>query len=257
MFSKKTIVVGVSFFLALAFGTPESSLYLCELVEQATHGFLILQPVIEIPVIAQWVFVAVILVVGMDGLDLYLRANYSPQVMGAGLKHPYSFNGNMTELNGFGIIGAGGSAAPIPHDGPHVLMNPLTHVHRIGEHVVFEAVVTENRPLEETPIEIKRFVRSKRGGLWGVKTTGAGWFTSQELALNKTFELQEGKYTATVSTSNFITEDAKLADKYDKLLQLTENEGAGLSDMLSTMSQIGEKHLDPSEKGFLKKYITK
>lgn len=257
MVSLKTIVISFSFFMALSFGTPESSAYLCELVEQATMGVLVLPPVIEIPVVVQWILFACIIVPGLDGSDLYFKANFCPQILGAGLKHPYSFNGHVVELNGFGIVGAGGSAAPIPHDGSHILINPLSHIHRVGEHVVFEGVVTENRPISETPIEIKRYVRSKRGGLWGAKSIGVGWFSALELALNRTFDIPTNKGSVPVSTSNFITEDAKLSDQYDKLLQLTENEGTGLSEMLSTMSQIGEKNLDYSEKGFIKKYITK
>lgn len=258
MVTIKTIVFLFFFIMALAFGTAESSTHLTDSIEKVTHGKIIVKPMVDTPVMAQYIYLIIIAVLLIDGIDLYLRANYSPQVMGAGLHHPYSFNGNVTELCGFGIIGGGGSSAPVPHDGSHYIIVPLTHLHRIGEHVVIEAVVTEDRPIDEAPVELKRHIRSMRGGLWGVVDIATGWFTYRELLENPLFTFTKNEKQFTIGTQSFITKDAQNAADYDIALQLSNNETHGLSSRLRMLSDVGVNELSGDHNnGWLKKNIFK
>ena len=242
------LFIGFFFFLSLAYGTPETATQLTDWIEKVTHGTVIVKPVMDTPVMAQWLFAILGFILFVDGMDLYLRANYSPQVMGAGLNHPYSFNGHLTEIGGFGVVGAGGSAAPIPHDGTHQLVNPLTHIHKIGDHVIFEAMITEDRPLEETPIEVKPFIRSKRQGFFGARSIGFGWLSQKEILKHPQMTFDEGNdRTTTVNTLNVLLEDAKFNAEYDIALQLNDHEGDGLSKSLALLTDIGEQNLVTKE----------
>lgn len=234
----------------MAYGTPETATQLTDWIEKVTNGTVIVKPVMDVPVMAQWLVVIIGFIMFVDGLDLYLRANYSPQVMGSGFAHPYSFNGNLTEIGGFGVVGGGGSAAPVPHDANHQLVNPLTHIHRIGEHVIFEATITEGRPLEEAPIEVKPFVRSKRKGFFGARTIGFGWLSQSEILNHPqmVFDLANDR-TASENTLNVLLEDAKFNAEYDIALQLNDHEGEGLSKALAVLTDIGDQNLAKKEGG--------
>lgn len=209
---------------------------------------------IEVPVMLQWLWLIFLLVALGDGLDLLWRAEFSPQVMGAGMPHPESYSGEITKLCGFGIIRGGGARLPIPHEGNNAIISPLVHIHRIGEHALVEAVVTPDRPLEEAPVEIKSDVRSKRKGVWGINTVSIGWLSRQELETHKKFKTK-GDRSKEILTKTFIEEEAKQASRYDIPLQISDNETTGLSNALGVLTLIGKQHLSNKKKGFMNNFF--
>lgn len=247
-----------TFLMIMAFGSNEMSKYLTDAVETFTKGILIIPPTLDTPVMGQYLLAALFFLLVGETFDVYLRANYSPQIMGAGLRHPHSFNGHVKRDSGFAVIAAGGSASPIPYPGTHYIIVPRTHMHMIGEHIIITAGVTEGRPISEVPIEVKSFVRSCRGGLFGVKDAAIGWLTQDELQNNKTFEWKHGDKTRTVSTSGFLTKEASFSKMYNGALELHDNEAGGLSAMLRILSEIGGRELSgDSGKSWISKHIFK
>ena len=254
-------VFGVLFFLAAAFGTPESSTHLVEGLNVISNGVLEIPPTIEVPVIGQYLVLLMGFVTLINGLDLHFKENYSPKILGSGFEHPYAYNGDYIVQSGFCMAGAEGCAAPVPRPGTHMVIAPGTHVHRIaGNHLIVTANVMENTPLDETPVELKQKLRSMKGMVFGPESSAMGFLSTWELERYKKFEVTNphtGKKEY-MNVNTFIQEELMGFNKsYDVIFQVANNETKGVSKFLGMITSIGRESAKSRNGGFLRRLVSR
>ncbi|ADI73519.1 hypothetical protein Metev_0613 [Methanohalobium evestigatum Z-7303] len=249
----------VLFFLAAAFGTPESSKHLVEGLNVISNGVLEIPPTIEVPVIGQYLLLIIGFVTLVNGLDLHFKENYSPKILGSGFEHPYAYNGDYMVHSGFCMAGAEGCASPVPRPGTHIIIAPGTHVHRIaGNHLIVTANVMENTPLDETPVELKQKLRSMKGMVFGPKSSAIGFLSTRELEKYKKFEVTNPNTNKKeyVNVNTFIQEELMGFNKsYDVIFQVANNETKGVSKFLGMITSIGKESARNRNDGFLKRHL--
>lgn len=249
----------VLFFLAAAFGTPESSKHLVEGLYSISNGTIQIPASIEVPVVGQWLVLIIGIVTLINGLDLHFKENYSPKILGSGFEHPYAYNGDYEVQSGFFMAGAEGCAAPVPRPGTHIIIAPGSHVHRIaGNHLIVTANVMENTPLDETPVELKQKLRSMKGMVFGPKSSAMGFLSTWELEKYKKFKVTNPKTNEKeyLNVNTFIQEELMGFNKsYDVVFQVANNETKGVSKFLGMITNIGKESARNRNNGFFKRLL--
>lgn len=167
--------------------------------------------------------------------------------------------GKLHESGEWGWLRVSGTKA-FPLEGSKVWVNLLTHIHRIGTHIVFEGHMIPDTTLDYLPFEVKRDIRQRREGLFGIKTCSVGYLSSKELMTHKEFDTDKYKdylideekvKTPKINTQEFIMGIAISNKTVDMGLQLIENEHDALTRSLKTVKEVGNAVRNDKDKGIL------
>jgi len=237
-------------------GTIEQSdMFFNHLVPEWTHGYVMIPSTVGVPVALQYMFLIISVIVFVDGLDIWMRNNYSPFVMGAGLPHPHSYSGTIKDLAGFIIVRGGGAKFPFPHEGQDAIINLSTHAHQVGDDIIIEGEVIPNRPLDETPAEIKSYIRSTRAGIYGAKQISMGWLSPVELHKHKNNLIKHND--TNYSITDFIELFTEHLINYDANLQLRDFEPDKVEQRLAFTDKIGKTSLPTKKENSIKSFFLK
>jgi hypothetical protein len=163
---------------------------------------------------------------------------------------------NLHKIGDMAWIRAGGTK-PIPIEGSTAMFNPLTHIYKIGTHIIFTALCTQKTSITDLPIEIKRHARQQRFDILGVKDCSGGYLTSRELEYHK--EIDKIKYKdfltpiesndkKPLSTLAFLNSITSWNINYDYQLQAQEHENKSIKEHFQTHTGISKSVQEPEKR---------
>ena len=250
---KGMVIVIITFILALAGSTPESSKYLTDGIRDFSMSFDIfgvspvinIPPTIEMPVILQWIAVIWTLYLILTGYMSKFKS-LSPQIFGEGLEHslPYRGRASIKTEGKIVYVRGGGSSAPVmPYDGPVLISAPATHCYKIGEHFFTTAALLIDQPVSAIPFEAKDPTFSERSGFNPIESCAIGWLSKLELNAHpiykKMMDNGKGKEEEQVlDTLTYILSMNKENEAIDRLFELMRYKVGTLQNDLSLISQL-------------------
>ncbi|MDD3840106.1 MAG: hypothetical protein PHP06_05975 [Clostridia bacterium] len=213
------------------------------------------QPTIIPLLLFIWMIIGII-----DATYIHLKV-ISDGAIADGMDNCESCVGGKLHISGdWGWIRVGGTKA-FPIEGGSVWIGLLTHIHKIGTHIVFEGQMVPKTVMDYIPFELKRPLRQRRNGLFGIETCSVGYISAGELETHKEFNTEKykeyfsaeelGRIPKKMNTSEFISGICIKNRTVDMGLQLIENEHASLSKSLETISDVGKAIQPVKEKGIL------
>lgn len=247
---KGIVVIVITFVLALAGSTPESSKYLTDGIRDFSMSLDIfgvspvinIPPTIELPVILQWIAVIWTIYLVLTGYMSKFKS-LSPQIFGEGLDHSLPYRGRASIQTDGKIISVrgGGSSAPVmPYDGPVLISAPGTHCYHMGEHFMTTAALLPDQPVSAIPFEAKGRTFSHRKS---IESCAAGWLTKAELNAHPTIKkkMDNGKgkeIEQELDTQAYVLTMNQANEAIDRLFQLMRYDVGTLQDDLSLISQL-------------------
>lgn len=256
--SSQKILLGLTiifWFISFSYYSPEDTKILLDSV-----GLYNIAPSYDLPTIIPLLLFIWMIVGLIDATYIHLKV-MSDVAIAEGMDNCESCVGGKLHVEGdWGWIRVGGTKA-FPIDGSAVWIGLRSHIHKIGTHIVFEGLMTPNTPLDYVPFEIKREIRQRRGGLFGIKTCSVGYISAREHAFHKEFDTtqykeyfaddEKAKIGKTLNTSEFINEIAIKNRTVDMGLQLLENEHSSLTKSLETIRDVGKAVRSEKKNGIL------
>jgi hypothetical protein len=260
-FSQK-ILLGLTvvfWYISFVYYTPEETKTLLDAV-----GLYHISPSYDLPSIIPLMLFFWMIIGLIDATYIHLKV-MSDVCIAEGMDVCESCVGGKLHTEGdWGWIRVGGTKA-FPIEGSKVWIGLKAHIHKIGTHVVFEGLMTPDTPLDYVPFELKRGLRQRRGGLFGIQTCSVGYISAQEHASHKEFNPQEyvqyftederTKIGTTLNTSEFISDIAIKNKTVDMDLQLLENEHTSLTNSLETIREVGDAVRTDQKKGILQQIL--
>ncbi len=257
--TSQKVMLGLTIFawiLAFVYESPEQTREVLTSV-----GFYNIAPAYDMPTIIPillflWMFIGI-----LDAIYIHLKV-MSDVAMAEGMDGCESCVGSKLHESGdWGWLRVGGTKA-FPIEGGSVWIGLKTHIHRIGNHIVFESQMTPKTPLDYVPFELKPEIRQRRTGLFGVDNCSVGYLSAKELATHKEFKTDEFKKHLTtedkgkvipdvLNTSEFIGEIRVLNKTVDMGEQLINNESKSLTESLKTIKDVGSAITPTKSKGIL------
>lgn len=172
---------------------------------------------------------------------IYLRIT-SSIIVGEGMDSLESCDSSdiQNQMNAdFAYIKTGGTK-DIPVKGPHVWINPRTHIHKYGEQILlFTGNMIPNRDPEDVPFGIKNPIRARRkSDFFTLKDASIGYFTPDEETRNIRFNYkQTGR---TIDTKTFLENLRILNREHDVALQENEGETDYVSRRMKAHTETGK-----------------
>lgn len=171
-------------------------------------------------------------------------------IIADGMDSPESCTGSDVDnqiVGDLAFIKVGGTK-DIPMRGSHVWINPVSHIHKIGTHLIFTGKMEPNTSIMNVPLDLKPHIRPRRNtDFFKIEDVSVGYFTSKELDANieadwKDFveykETSDGD-SASININTFLTELRIENRQYDYQLQSNENENTGVTDHLRAQAETG------------------
>lgn len=245
----------ILWYLSFAYYSPEETKMLLD-----SMGLYNIAPSYDLPSIIPLAFFLWIIIGLVDMAYIHLKV-MSDIAIAEGMDASESCVGGKLHMEGdWGWIRVGGTKA-FPIEGSKVWIGLKAHIHRIGTHIVFEGLMIPDTPLDYVPFELKRGIRQRRAGFFGVQSCSVGYISAQEHASHKEFNPQDykeyltdeekNKLGSNLNTSEFINEIAIKNKTVDMDLQLLENEHTSLTNSLETIKEVGEAVRTEQKKGIL------
>lgn len=244
-------LMSLAWVVSFVYYTPEQTQYLLIQV-----GLWNIAPAYDLPTIVPLMLFGWMIIGILDATYIYLKV-MSDTAMAEGMDNCESCVGGKLHISGdWGWLRVGGTKA-FPIEGGAVWIGLLTHIHRIGTHIVFEGAMTQKTTLEYVPWELKRDIRGRRGGLFGIESCSVGFISGRELEHHKEFKTErytefltdDEKKKKTINTAEFIAEIQINNKTVDMGLQLVENEHDSLTRSLETISDVGKAIQPARERG--------
>lgn len=239
--------------ISFVYYTPEETLNLLRGV-----GLWNIAPAQDAPTIIPLLLFTWMLLGTLDATYIYLKV-MSDTAIAEGMDNCESCVGGKLHIFGdWGWLRVGGTKA-FPIEGGAVWIGLLTHIHRIGTHIIFTGAMTQKTVLDYVPWELKMHIRQRRSGLFGIETCSVGFITPKEMESHKEFDVKdfseyltdEEKSKPTINTAEFIASLQIKNKTIDMGLQLVENECDSLTKSLGTIKGVGAAIRTPQEKGIL------
>ena len=248
------VVIVITFILALAGSTPESSKYLTDGIRDFSMSLYIfgVSPVINIPptikdfpVIIEWAAIIWTLYLILTGYMSKFKS-LSPQIFGEGLDHSLPYRGRASVQTDGKIVSVrgGGSSAPVmPYDGPVMISAPATHCYKAGEHFITTAALVADQPVSAIPFEAKSRTFSERLGFNPIESCAVGWLSKLELnahpVIKKMIDNGKGKEEEQeLDTQTYVLTMNQANEAIDRLFELMRYKVGTLQNDLSLISQL-------------------
>jgi hypothetical protein len=242
-------------FISFYYYSPEQTKMLLDSV-----GLYNIAPGYDLPSIIPIILFIWMIVGLIDATYIHLKV-MSDVAMAEGSDVCESCVGSKLHVEGdWGWIRVGGTKA-FPIEGRSVWIGLRSHIHRIGTHIVFEGLMTPDTTLDYVPFEVKRDIRQRREGLFGIIKCSVGYLSAREHAFHKQFvtdaykeyfsDDEKGRMPKTLNTSEFINEIAIKNKTVDMGLQLIEHEHGSLTKSLETVRDVGKAVRTEKERGIM------
>lgn len=200
------------------------------------------------------------MIIGLiDAAYIHLKV-ISDVAIADGMDYTESCIGSKLHPHGdWGWIRVGGTKA-FPTPGTKVWIGLLSHIHKIGTHVVFEGMMIPNMVLDFLPYDLKLDIWQRREGLFGVKNCSIGILSVNELKAKKEFNTEnfkeyiptdEGTTPKTINTAQFILEFFIKNKTINTGLQLVNNDNEGLKRGLKTIRDASGEIRNEKERGIV------
>lgn len=223
-------------------------------------GLYNISPGYDLPTIIPLLLFGWMIIGLVDATFIHLKV-ISDTAMAEGMDNCESCVGGKLHISGdWGWLRVGGTKA-FPIEGSSVWIGLLTHIHKVGTHIIFEGMMTPKTVLDYIPFELKRAIRQRRGGLFGIENTSVGYISANELEHHKEFNSEKfkeyfgedevKKLPKTINTAEFISGISINTRTADMGLQLIENEHESLTKSLETIRDVGKGIQPVKEKGIL------
>lgn len=250
-----TLIIFVSY-VSFAFYTPDQ-------VQQLYYDYSIPIPnAIDTPSIFGLMLLIWVLYVMIQYGIITLKKT-SDIIVADGMDSPESCIGadiNNQIVGDLAFIKVGGTKT-IPIRGGSVWINPATHIHKFGTHLILTGKMEPNTDLTNVPLDMKVHIRQRRkSDFFELLNCSVGYFTTKEL--NNNVEFKKEKYTKfldkddntdqipAMNTNTFLAELRIENRKYDGQLQTNENEHKYMDDHLKAQNETGEIYESRNKKGF-------